>query len=67
MLNAYQLRLQYKNEYRLKVASFFFWTPCIMKSEHLLVRGIVENAIKSYNVYKVIVVLHIYNKSLGIR
>ena len=32
MLNAYQLRLQYKNEYRLKVASFF-WTPCTSDTE----------------------------------
>ena len=34
MLNAYQLRLQYKNEYQLNVASFF-WTPCktIYKSD----------------------------------
>ena len=30
MLNAYQLRLKYKNKYRLKVASFFR-TPCSSK------------------------------------
>ena len=46
MLNTYQLRLSYKNKFRLKVLSFFFWTPCtchiMVKHQGLCVEGAYE-------------------------
>ena len=49
MLNAYQLRLKYKNKYRLKVASFFL-TPCILfKNNDVQTKGDGEMNLAEHN------------------